>query len=154
ERNQGHAPLSSWFPKPEHEGDIVLLEPSGAWTPGDVFALLDDPKGVEWRHKVGVAGRQDGSAKATTRLLLSGGWVCKTRTDQVFSSKGAALEWLYASRAPGRNAALWHPAKVWAVVRVTDAWRPLTLCPELVTLRHVAQMEERCLAWIDLIQVG
>jgi len=119
-----------------------------------VLELLADPGAEEWRHKVGVAGPIDGSAKPTTRLLAVRGWVCKTRTDQVFGSASAGREAVLAIRGAGRAAGIWHPDKLWAVMRVEDAWLPLTVCPELRTLRRLELFGERVLAWTEMIQAG
>lgn len=146
--------MRSWFPTPEVEADVSLLEPSGAWTPNELWSLLTADTAVEWRDKVGVAGPSDGSAKTTTRLLASRGWVLKTRVDQAFATKEAATAWLLSSRTAGRAASVWHPDKLWAVVRVRDVWHPLTACPELVTLRGLPSLEARRAGWIELIQAG
>ncbi len=146
--------MDRWFPRPALPGDVELLDPRGRFTPSAVFELLVDPGGEEWRHKVGVAGPVDGSAKATTRLLALRGWVLKTRVDQAAPSAIELRQRLLRSRAPGLEAGVWHPEKVWGVLRAGDACYPLTLCPELVTLRQIAELERRMLAWIELIQAG
>jgi len=117
-----------------------------------VRELLGDPDAEEWRHKVGVAGPLDGSAKPTTRLLAARGWVCKTRLDQAFASASAGREAVLAIRGAGRAAGIWHPDKLWAVMRIGDVWLPLTVCPELTTLRRLERFEERVQAWNEMIQ--
>jgi diadenosine tetraphosphatase ApaH/serine/threonine PP2A family protein phosphatase len=119
-----------------------------------VWELLADPDAEEWRHKVGVAGPVDGSAKPTTRLLAARGWVCKTRTDQGFPSASAGREAVLAIRGTGRAAGIWHPDKLWAVMRIDDAWLPLTVCPELTTLRRLERFEDRVYAWTEMIQAA
>jgi diadenosine tetraphosphatase ApaH/serine/threonine PP2A family protein phosphatase len=117
-----------------------------------VFTLLADPDGLEWRDKVGVVGRRDGSAKSTTRLLACGGWVCKTRLDDAFSSADAALHALEHRRSPGLAAAIWHPDKVWAALRHDDTWLPLTICRELATLRQIRDFASRTRSWTAMLR--
>lgn len=143
-----------WFPRPDDEGHVILLEPSGTWSARDVFALIVDPTATEWRHKVGVGGASDGSAKTTTRLLASRGWVLKTRTDLTFSTAGDARAWLLEARARGRAASVWHPDKLWSLLGVDGAWLPLTICPELTTLRNLETLRERRAAWTRMIQAA
>lgn len=130
------------------------MQPSGTWTAGKLLALVADPGGVEWTHKVGVAGPVDGSAKPTTRLLAVRGWVAKTRTDQGSPSAAEAKAALSAARFPGRNAGVWHPDKIWSIMKIGSSWYPLTVCPELPTLRQIASLNERLAAWTEMIQVS
>ena len=116
--------------------------------------LLADPGGEEWRHKVGVAGPGAGSAKPTTRLFAARGWVLKTRVDHTFTSADAARAALLGARARGRSANVWHPDKVWALVRVKGTHYLLTLCPELLTLRQVEKLEDRLSAWTEMLQAS
>jgi len=150
QRDQRNVALSSWFPRPACTDDLEILE--GSWTRTALRDLLVDPAGQEWRHKVGVVGRADGSAKPTTRLLATRGWVCKTRVDQRYNSATDARAALEAVRAAGLHAGIWHPGKTWAVMRVDDAWYPLTVCPELLTLRRLLTFAARSTAWIEMIQ--
>jgi diadenosine tetraphosphatase ApaH/serine/threonine PP2A family protein phosphatase len=156
QHGEGNAPLSSpsWFPRPDREGDIEMLQPSGAWTGGAVCDLLADPDGQEWRDKVGVAGPVDGSAKPTTRLFAARGWVLKTRLDVSFASSTEALEWLARMRSAGAAAGIWHPDKVWACMRAGERWLGLTICPELVTLRQLDRLADRLSAWSEMIELG
>jgi diadenosine tetraphosphatase ApaH/serine/threonine PP2A family protein phosphatase len=146
----------TWFPRPDRVQDVELLEVGGRWSPADLHALLNEPDAEEWRHKVGVAGPVDGSAKPTTRLLLSRGWVCKTRIDDVATTAAEARERAAAARRPGVEAALWHPDKLWAVMRRSedDRWLGLTVCPALVTLRQLLRRDERLHAWREMLQTS
>jgi diadenosine tetraphosphatase ApaH/serine/threonine PP2A family protein phosphatase len=146
--------MGSWFPRPSEEKAIMLLAPSGTWTASEVLGLLTDPGAAEWPHKVGVAGPLDGSAKATTRLLCSRGWVCKTRVDQTFPSAEAAQAWVHDARAGGRRTGVWHPEKVWAVIDKGGAWAPLTICPELLTLRTLQRLDDRLAGWVEMLQLA
>lgn len=145
---------SSWFPRPAGEDDIFLLKPHGEWTTSRVFELLTAPDGEEWRHKVGVAGPVDGSAKATTRLLGIRHWVLKTRMDQLADSAEEILEEQEKARSSGIRSGVWHPEKTWAALHSDGKWYPLTVCRELTTLRQIAGLEERFSAWIQMIQVS
>lgn len=119
--------------------------------------LLTAPDGAEWRHKVGVAGPVDGSAKPTTRLFAARGWVCKLQLDHACGSASDARDASIAARARGWHTGLWHPHKVWLVMCVSDAWYPVTLCRELVTLRDLATFntfEMRSAMWAMMLQLG
>lgn len=144
----------SWFPRPGSDADLELLAPSGSWTPAALRALLTHPSAEEWQHKVGVAGAADGSAKPTVRLLASCGWVFKTRVDLGLPSAAAARERALAASAAGRRAGVWHPEKLWALLRSGEEWLPLTVCRELTTLRQIERSDDRRLAWIDMLQAS
>jgi diadenosine tetraphosphatase ApaH/serine/threonine PP2A family protein phosphatase len=145
-----------WFPRPARAEDVSLIEGGGLWTRADLFALLTDPLAVEWRHKVGVAGPLDGSAKPTTRLMASRGWVCKTRVDEAADTADEARDRATAARRLGLAAEVWHPLKVWGVLRRPEdgRWLPVTVCPALVTLRQLEGLEERRRAWIEMLQAS
>ena len=143
-----------WFPIPACPEDLELIAPCGDWTPASVFGLLTDPEAEEWRHKVGVAGPVDGSAKSTTRLIAARGWVCKTRMDVVSPTVAEARARAMEARALGLTAGVWHPEKLWAVMRRQDEWFGLTVCRELVTLRQEERVDGRLLAWIHMIQAS
>ena len=153
-RHQGHAALTGWFPRPEREEDIEILEPSGPWTPRAVLDLLADPGAVEWRHKVGVAGPVDGSAKPTTRLLATRGWVAKTRMEHGFRTRAEAVAHALAARAPGRAVGLWPPEKLWAVIGAGGLHYPITISREVRTLRTLGSFDERLAAWTEMLQAG
>jgi diadenosine tetraphosphatase ApaH/serine/threonine PP2A family protein phosphatase len=119
-----------------------------------VFELLADPRGAAWRHKVGVAGPRDGSAKPSTRLFAAQGWVCKLQLDHACASVVEAREAVAALRGRGVHAGIWHPDKVWLVMRADGAWHPVTLCRELVTLRQLATCDERMRLWTTMLQLS
>jgi diadenosine tetraphosphatase ApaH/serine/threonine PP2A family protein phosphatase len=133
---------------------VHLVGSSDRWTAASLFALLTSPRAEEWRDRVGVVGAADGSAKPTTRLLAADGWVCKTRVDAACETEAAARRRALVSRAAGLGDGVWHPDKDWAVVRAGGAWFPLTICRRLETLRQLPRLEDRMLAWIDMIQTS
>jgi diadenosine tetraphosphatase ApaH/serine/threonine PP2A family protein phosphatase len=148
---QGDVALSEqWFPRPRAPNDILLIVPSRGISAERLCALLNDPEATEWRDRVGVVGRVDGSAKPSTRLLASRGWVAKTRVDLGRASKEDVYAEVVHARAAGLRAELWHPHKQWAIYRSGDLWYPLTLCPELVTLRRLEPLGERMAAWTKM----
>lgn len=154
ERDQGDSALKRWFPRPDSVDDIELRSPSPTWTATGVFELLADPGGAEWRHKVGVAGPREGSAKPTTRLFAAQGWVCKLQLDHACASVVEARDAVDRARARGVNAGIWHPDKVWLVMRAAAEWHPVTLCRELVTLRQLATFDERMRMWTAMLQLS
>jgi len=154
ECHQGDAALSEWFPRPESARDLELLSPSSTWTAATVFDLLVDADGAEWRHKVGVAGPIEGSAKPTTRLFAARGWVCKLQLEHACGSAVEARAACVAARDRGWHAGIWHPDKEWLVMHATGAWYPLTLCRELRTLRQIATFEDRARMWTAMLQLS
>lgn len=154
QRDQGDSALSAWFPRPDSASDIELLPPSSSWTPVAVFEVLAEPGGVEWRHRVGVAGPVDGSAKTTTRLFAGRQWVCKLRLDHARELAAEAREASLASRDRGWHMSIWHPEKVWFVMRAAGVWFPVTLCRELVTLRQIATLDQRLRMWTSMLQMS
>jgi len=119
-----------------------------------VFDVLADPGGVEWHHKVGVAGPVDGSAKPTTRLFAARQWVCKLQLDHARGSAAEARDASLAGRSRGWHTSIWHPEKLWFVMRAEEVWFPVTLCRELVTLRQVATLDQRLRMWISMVQMS
>lgn len=119
-----------------------------------MFEVLADPDGAEWRHKVGVAGPVEGSAKPTTRLLSARGLVCKLQLDHACASAADAREAIAASRDRGLRAGLWHPDKLWLVMRSGDRWYPMTVCRELVTLRGIEEFAARARMWSAMLQMS
>src|SRR5690606_9023709 len=148
-QHQGHAALSetAWFPRPQSASDVRVLEPSSGFSAREVFELFS-AEGEEWRHKVGVAGCRDGSAKASTRLLAVSGRVLKTNLARGEGSWESAERQLRSERERGLRALVWHESKLWALFRVGDVVYPLTVCPELRTLRSVEHVAERFDGWI------
>lgn len=144
----------SWFPRSAAPDDVRTVPPPGRWAAEEIHALLNDPAALEWHDRVGVVGRADGSAKPSTRLLLSRGQVAKTRLDYASASEELLRRELLVSRAPGVRASLWHPDKHWAIVRSEGAWYPLTLCPELRTLRQIPDAGGRMDAWLEMLRMA
>ena len=143
-----------WFPRPSSEEDVHVVTPGPGRTRRAACDLLLDASGVEWREKVGVAGRLDGSAKPSTRLLGVRGWVAKTNVDAASRSRDELEASVRSALARGSGAGLWHPAKFWLLVRSAGSWYPVTLCPELKTLRSIARLEARLEAWLAMIRHG
>jgi diadenosine tetraphosphatase ApaH/serine/threonine PP2A family protein phosphatase len=143
-----------WFPRPSSEADVYVVTPGPGRTPRGACDLLLDGSAVEWRDKVGVAGRADGSAKTSTRLLGVRGWVAKTNVDAASRSRDELEARLRAALARGGRAGLWHPAKYWLLVRSAGSWYPVTLCPEMRTLRSIERLDARLEAWLAMIRLG
>jgi len=130
-----------------------VLEPSSGFSAREVFELFS-AEGEEWRHKVGVAGCRDGSAKASTRLLAVSGRVLKTNLARGEGSWESAERQLRSERERGLRALVWHESKLWALFRVGDVVYPLTVCPELRTLRSVEHVAERFDGWIEMLRLA
>lgn len=156
QRGQGDAALSEarWFPRPASVADIEIVGPSDDLDAEALFGLLAAGDAEEWPHKVGVAGRADGSAKATTRLLASRGHVLKTNLDQRAEHRHVLRAQILDNRTRGAHAGAWHPSKRWALVRIDGGWFPLSICTELRTLRNIDRLEERLGAWTRMLEMG
>src|SRR5690606_16342170 len=48
----------------------------------------------------------------------------------------------------------WHPDKIWGLLRIGGVYHPLTVCPQLVTLREIEELEDRISAWTLMLQVS
>ncbi|VTS04442.1 metallophosphoesterase family protein [Tuwongella immobilis] len=132
-----------WFPVPKSVDSIEWLGP-GLPIPNDqLMGWLCDPLGEELRHKVGVTGARDGSAKLTTRLLQIHGWFFKTdhakagpELAPIHSSWMRQVE--LASRTP-----FWHPQKSWFLIVADPLVWPVSISPVLRTLREHTDIDHR-----------
>ncbi|HET7544745.1 MAG TPA: metallophosphoesterase family protein [Polyangiaceae bacterium] len=130
-----------------------MIEPYGGASAREIFDFLTG-EGEEWSHKVGVAGRVDGSGKSSTRLLAVDGWVLKTDLTMGARSWDAAEAGHYPDRSLGFGARVWHPKKSWAVFRSGETYYPLTVCPRLFTLRSLAEVEVRLSSWLEMLRLA
>jgi diadenosine tetraphosphatase ApaH/serine/threonine PP2A family protein phosphatase len=119
-----------------------------------VFELLLSPEGVEWRDKVGVVGKSDGSAKHSLRLLCVGSWVAKTNVELRHDSLEKALGYAASTFDRGIRAALWHPDKQWFAMRHHEHWLVLSICPKMQTLRSVPALGDRLMHWIGAMRMA
>jgi predicted phosphodiesterase len=141
-----------WFPVPSDTERIEVIPPSSL-SAATLYTLLTAPDRQEWKNKVGVTSPADGSAKVTTRLLCSGGWVFKT--DE--SHRGKEAEEIRNRHRKLRKLAqdipVWHPDKTWFLLIVDEWYWPVTACPLLSTLRSLPSPSARldywlrCLGW-------
>jgi diadenosine tetraphosphatase ApaH/serine/threonine PP2A family protein phosphatase len=145
--------MSGWFPRPTEPQSIRLLDSGGELDEQALFRLLT-LEGQEWPHKVGVAGRAEGSGKPTTRLLAARGWVLKTDLARRAESWDEALTALRRQRDAGRSADVWHPSKCWAVFQVGGSFYPLTACHELTTLRGLSDVQARVEGWTEMLRLA
>lgn len=142
-----------WFPRPRSVADVEIVEPAEL-DASTFFELLTSPDAEEWRHKVGVVGRLDGSGKATTRLLAVRGWVLKTSVASPEPTREGLRERLELEIARGARAGVWHPSKRWALVGTAAGWLTVVACRELHTLRRVEPVEARVHAWTQMLALG
>lgn len=155
----------AWFPRPRAPSDVRPLGASGELGVDEMFARLCDTAAHEWRERVAVTSPADGSAKATTRLLRVQGWVFKTDTTQAEREREGPQARLAKLVRLAHRIELWHPDKRWALLRSPDTglpgppraepwWWPLSLCPELVTLRSLADWSSRSRAWAAVLALA
>lgn len=154
-----------WFPRPRAVDDVRLLGASGELGVDEIFACLHDPSAHEWRERVAVTSPADGSAKPTTRLLRVQGWVFKTDTAQAEREREGPQVRLARLVRLAHRIELWHPDKRWALLRSPDTgqpgppraepwWWPLSLCPELVTLRSLDDWSSQSRAWAAVLALA
>ena len=146
--------IADWFPKPALAFDVEAIPPPEDLTSEEMYELLCDPMAVEWRERVGVVGRNDGSAKSVTRLLHSRGWVVKTRADALSEQRAGAVRAVESSRGAEKGAGVWHPSKQWALIRVTEGYYPVSFSRALTTLRQLPSVEARLSAWLRMIRLA
>lgn len=145
--------MPGWFPRPTSPEDVRLFEPRRALSAREIFDLFTT-EGQEWLHKVGVAGRADGSGKSSTRLLAVDGWVFKTDLTMGAQSWEAAEAGHHRERGRGLALHVWHPKKSWAAFRAGETFYPLTVCPELTTLRSLDDVDARLSGWTDMLRLA
>jgi diadenosine tetraphosphatase ApaH/serine/threonine PP2A family protein phosphatase len=143
-----------WFPRPGALSDIRILGPSDGAVREWLFDALWAEDAIEWRHKVGVAGRKDGSAKSGSRLLSRHGWVLKTNVDFALPSEESVRRRLREALDLTRCASFWHPEKIWAQFFVAGLHYPLTATPEVHTLRQLTSAEERLRGWTAMVELS
>ncbi|MCA9685429.1 MAG: metallophosphoesterase [Myxococcales bacterium] len=143
--------MTAWFPRPSSSADIRLLGASGELGVDELLTLLQSPTAVEWRDKVGVISPAEGSAKASTRLLASGGWVFKTDTGQAEPSRGGPQIRIARLLQVASRVEIWHPDKRWFLLRSEDRWWPVSVCPQLLTLRAITDWRRFSRSWSGVI---
>lgn len=143
-----------WFPKPTKPADLEIIGPGDGLTPQQLFELLWDDSALEWKEKVGVMTPADGSAKPSTRLLKSGGWVFKTDTTRRSLDKAALRTQLRQLMILALQVELWHPDKFWFLMQDGDGWWPLSACPLLTTIRTETDWNTKIRWWSQMIAFG
>lgn len=143
-----------WFPRPAAPSDVVRIGGGSGAADLDLFSLLTDAEAEEWPDRVGVVGARDGSAKSTTRLLESSGWVLKTDLAQAESERATVEHRLSDLAATAARTGFWHPRKQWFLMRVDDAWLPCSACPTLRTLRQLADWDAKVRGWTRMLEMG
>jgi hypothetical protein len=104
------------FPRPRSRDDIIGCDDDEPLARLGLHELLLDPRAEEWWHKVGPT--------SPTRLLLSGGWVFKTRTCRRAGDLEAARARARDSAQRTRRLGVWHPRKRWFVLRADGEYWP------------------------------
>ena len=143
-----------WFPKPSLPADIRIAGVGGALNRDRMFDLLSDPSAVEWRDKVGVTGPLDGSAKATSRLIASSGWVLKTNIALAARAAEDIASRIRVAMEMSGRVRLWHPDKTWAVYRAGDSWYSLSATPELRTVRRIVGFANKVRGWTTMCELA
>ncbi len=157
--------MSHWFPRPEAETDIELLDPHRGLVRSGIelgaegsrsllFELLTSPTATEWRDKVGVLSPLDGSAKLSTRLLECGDWVFKTDTLQALPEIEAPRGQITRLTQQADRVPIWHPSKLFFLFRAEGLWWPTSVCPVLTTVRQLPSEEERLTAYRRILELG
>lgn len=142
-----------WFPRPQSSHDIELCG-SGPLTSAELYDWLTSPDAAEWHDKVGVVNPAEGSAKHTTRLLASAGWVFKTDVSRARAGRSTVLREMEAVFAPAERRSIWHPQKCWFALRSGDEWWPVSAAPRLTTLRSIHDVPMRLAGWTKMLALG
>ena len=142
-----------WFPRPSSIADLAP-HGSGALTAGELHQMLRDPTAREWRHKVGVAGATDGSAKATTRLLSARGLIFKVDLARGARSPERIRGWIDGQLALAARLGIWHPDKQYFLLRWGGHWHPASVCPVMETLRTVTDVDARLASYTRMLALG
>lgn len=144
-----------WFARPRSLDDLQLISSPAVIPLPEVYRLLTTDAAEELRHKVGVVGRADGSAKGSTRLLLAEGWLFKTDEKLRSPHVDALIDSIRRQTELGKRLPLWHPRKFWFVLRTPEGdWLPVSGCPELVTLRSATDWSAMTHAWNQMLRFG
>jgi len=115
------------FPRPDHPSQVVVPAAGGTLDGAELFRLLTDSGAHE-------AWTQLSEHSHSIRLLVSRGWVFKTRPDDLIERLDRTLEILDALAARTARLGVWHPAKTWFALRLRDGYLPCNACPRLLTL--------------------
>lgn len=143
-----------WFPQPSSPAAIEVVGLEGKINARDIAQLLSDGRAKEWRDRVGVVGARDGSAKPGSRLLVNNGWVLKTNVDFGSSDRATVFERMSTANRLHNRVRLWHEDKAWALFESDGTWYPLSVAPEVRTLRQLGHAERRIVGWTAMIAMG
>jgi predicted phosphodiesterase len=137
------------------------MKPNEAWSQEDqqalqqeIFESLHHPNAQEWRHKVGVLSPKDGSGKSSTRLLYSQEWVWKTDIHLHKKNLDDAVAWVRRMHEIGMFHQLWHPQKRWFILHTDKGYLPVSLCPEMISLRSLNDWFEATYWWTEMLAWG
>ncbi len=143
---------SYWFPRPKKSDNLSV--PGGAegrFSSDELFAFLTDDNSEEWSDRVGISSPADGSAKASTRLLLSRGWVFKTDLALLNLDKDKVEAKVLELTKLAGKVPLWHPSKFWFILETRVGWLPISACPCLTTLRQISGIDGKTEAWTKMV---
>lgn len=146
--------IEDYFPHPKTPADLVIPGPGEGLFHAELMALLGNSQQEQWRHKTGVVGAQEGSAKHNLRLVLSGGWVLKTHADGLFTTEAEAIGEVCKAMALATRLGVWHPRKTWFVVRTDAAWWACTATPRLTILRELPSWPEKVDGWCAMLHLA
>lgn len=131
------------FPRPSRPADILLPDGTGVPTAVEIFDLLADPSAQEaWTHLTRDAD--------SIRLLVSKGWVFKTRPTDKLDDLREATGKLEACNQYTARIGVWHPAKKWFALRASHELWLCNVSPRLRTLDQfwsIAQRSKWRLLW-------
>ncbi|MFA7537266.1 MAG: metallophosphoesterase family protein, partial [Desulfuromonadales bacterium] len=144
----------SYFPIPQTPADLIVQDTGGGLCHAQLLELLVEDRQEQWRHKTGVAGAREGSAKSNLRLVLSGGWVLKSHADLLFASEAEAVAAAENGMALAARLQVWHPRKTCFLVRTEGAWWLCSATPRLTILRELHLWDEKVAGWCAMLHLA
>lgn len=121
------------FPRPHTPDDIIIVDHNGAQSQLELFSLLADLNAEEAPDKSNLS--------ADTRLLISQGWVFKTR----HSAKTQDITLLRARVSDSiertKKLQVWAPEKAWFILHAQDHYWPINVTRQMKLIwnynRHI-----------------
>ncbi|MGH2537501.1 MAG: hypothetical protein ACRDHL_08920 [Candidatus Promineifilaceae bacterium] len=123
------------FPRPAQPSDVLLVQPAASLSPEQIFRFLTDPHSEPWQHRL--------DWKHYMRLLAVNGWVFKTSEWHASGELQAVAQKIDSWQAQSRKIKIWHPDKVWFVLRHNGRYWACSATPRLVTLQDSEKAQFR-----------
>lgn len=111
------------FPRPRTPDDIIIVDHNGAQSQSELYTLLVDPTAEEVPDKSNLS--------AYTRLLISQGWVFKTRHTEKTQDITLLRARVTDSIERTKKLKVWPPEKAWFILRAQDHYWPFNVTRQM-----------------------